>query len=232
MYDNKLFAKGGWGKQLAFLYFNVNRLFMGEKIYWSWHHHDKSFGSPSGQVSQHSSSASLMGWIKLLVDLYWLTWLTVRVFIGLICMVLRWVFSGSSVNHVFSEKEPKSYRDKEEGYQTINATRLSNVTFSVIKLGRVFFRLHCRFEEDIVWTDGVKRNSDMMKERSIFSWQVSIKWVVRHTSEKTSTGQTNEQKGQTNALPAALIMPKFNLTKQWFSLTDLYQVMRTNWETN
>ena len=63
-----------------------------------------------------------MGGIKLLVDLYRLTWMMVRVFTGLICMVIRWVFSGSSVNHVFSEKKPKSYRDKEEGHQTVNAT--------------------------------------------------------------------------------------------------------------
>lgn len=55
-----------------------------------------------GSGAQHSSSASLMGGIKLLVDLHWLTWLMERVFTGLICMVLRWVFSGSSVNHVFS----------------------------------------------------------------------------------------------------------------------------------
>lgn len=54
-----------------------------------------------GSGAQHSSSASLMGGIKLLVDLHWLTWLMERVFTGLICMVLRWVFSGSSVNHVF-----------------------------------------------------------------------------------------------------------------------------------
>lgn len=45
-------------------------------------------------------------------------------------MVLRWVFSGSSVNHVFSEKEPKSYRDKEEGHETVNATWTS-ITMSV-----------------------------------------------------------------------------------------------------
>lgn len=82
----------------------------------------QAFRCQRGSGAQHSSSASLMGGIKLLVDLYWLTWLTARVFTGLICMVLRWVFSGSSVNHVFSEKEPKSYRDKEEGHETVNAT--------------------------------------------------------------------------------------------------------------
>lgn len=57
--------------------------------------------------AQHSSSASLMGGIKLLVDLYWLTWLRARVFAGLICVLLRWGLSCSSVNHVFSDKETK-----------------------------------------------------------------------------------------------------------------------------
>lgn len=53
-------------------------------------------------------------------------------------MVLRWVFSGSSVNHVFSEKEPKSYRDKEEGQETVNAT--VSVVFSAHRtFGRTFF---------------------------------------------------------------------------------------------
>lgn len=46
-------------------------------------------------------------------------------------MVLRWVFSGSSVNHVFSEKKPKSHRDKEEGREIVNATWTS-ITLSVL----------------------------------------------------------------------------------------------------
>lgn len=46
-----------------------------------------------GFPAQHWSSASLMGGMELLEDLHGLTWVT----------VLRWAFSGSSVNHVFSE---------------------------------------------------------------------------------------------------------------------------------
>lgn len=57
--------------------------------------------------AQHSSSASLMGGIKLLVDLYWLTWLRARAFAGLTCVLLRCGLSCSSVNHVFSDKETK-----------------------------------------------------------------------------------------------------------------------------
>lgn len=45
-----------------------------------------------GSPAQHWSSASLMGGMELLEDLHGLTWVT----------VLRWAFSGSSVNHVFS----------------------------------------------------------------------------------------------------------------------------------
>lgn len=96
--------------------------------------------------AQHSSSASLMGGIKLLEDLYWLTWLTARVFTGLICMVLRWVFSGSSVNHVFSEKKPKSHRDKEEGREIVNATWTS-ITLS----GFACVLVHTEYWEDIIY---------------------------------------------------------------------------------
>lgn len=41
----------------------------------------KEFWSPG---SQHSSSTSLIGGIKLLVDLYWLIWLAMWVLMGLI----------------------------------------------------------------------------------------------------------------------------------------------------
>lgn len=71
-------------------------------------------------------------------------------------MVLRWVFSGSSVNHVFSEKEPKSYRDKEEGQETVNAT--VSVVFSAHRTfgTTIFFQKKQSF-------GFVERNSDMIK---------------------------------------------------------------------
>lgn len=40
--------------------------------------------SPRGGGLQHSSSTSLIGGIRLLVDLYWLTWLAMWVLMGLI----------------------------------------------------------------------------------------------------------------------------------------------------
>lgn len=68
-----------------------------------------------------------MGGIKLLVDLYWLTWLRARVFAGLICVLLRWGLSCSSVNHVFSDRDKKRRRRRD----MINATWKS-VTLSVL----------------------------------------------------------------------------------------------------
>lgn len=50
---------------------------------------------------QHSSSASRMGGMGLLADLYGLTWMMARVLTGLMGLVLRWVWLGSSVNRVF-----------------------------------------------------------------------------------------------------------------------------------
>lgn len=51
-------------------------------------------------VRQHSSSASLIGGIRMLLDFDWLLWLRL-VFEVLIEVVLMGGFSGSSVNHVF-----------------------------------------------------------------------------------------------------------------------------------
>lgn len=52
-------------------------------------------GVMRGSSAQHSSSASLMGGMELLEDLHGLTW----------AAVLGLVFSGSSVNHLFSGGE-------------------------------------------------------------------------------------------------------------------------------
>lgn len=57
-----------------------------------------------GSSAQHSSSASLMGGMELLEDLHGLTW----------AAVLGLVFSGSSVNHLFSGgKKPQTQADDE-----------------------------------------------------------------------------------------------------------------------
>lgn len=51
-------------------------------------------------ICQHSSSASLIGGMRMLLDFDWLMWLRL-VFEVLIWEVLFCGFSGSSVNHVF-----------------------------------------------------------------------------------------------------------------------------------
>lgn len=61
-------------------------------------------GVMRGSSAQHSSSASLMGGMELLEDLHGLTWVT----------ILRFVFSGSSVNHLLSGGgEPQTQGDDE-----------------------------------------------------------------------------------------------------------------------
>lgn len=64
-------------------------------------------GVTPGSSAQHSSSTSLMGGMELLEDLHGLAWAT----------VLRLVFSGSSVNHLFSgEKKQRHKKMMKEGF--------------------------------------------------------------------------------------------------------------------
>lgn len=189
MYDYKsdctISCRGEWGKQFVFVSSSsINDLCLQMRRSTESQTDNYTMSLLGVQASrcqcvsgaQHSSSASLMGGIKLLVDLYWLTWLMVSLFTGLICMVLRWVFSGSSVNHVFSEKETKSYRDKEEGQLMLHGHPLQCqcLFFKCTQnIGRTLYIL----KEILIWINFIERNSDMIKicsKMSFFEWRISV----------------------------------------------------------